>query len=199
MDLKLTINECISHFDVDLEMNNAEEAIREENHESIVDCVIEELDLDDWDGDLETASRRVLREYESWMEDRINDEIDVKIAQQIKEHISKHLEGGIISSHPEEMASLEQALLQKVKHHNLELDYPSFELAGLVYSNELPDSPFMYHQTTWETDENYRTFLKTNYVQITTLTLELLHQYQVAALGMIPNVATIVEERWKCI
>ncbi len=71
----------------------------------------------------------------------------------------------------------------KVKHYNLELDYPSLELAGLVYSNEVPDSPFMYHQTTWETDESYRTFVQAYYAQITTLTRELLHQYQVEALG----------------
>lgn len=199
MDFKQQIILCISHFDVEVEMKTAEEAIREENHESIVDSVIEELDLDDWDGDLETAPRRVLKEYESWMEERIDDEMDVKLAQQMKEHVSKFFDEATISSKSEFMASLEQALLLKVKHYNLELDYPSLELAGLVYSKELPDSPFMYHQTTWETDEGYRTFVQTNYEQIITLTRELLEQYQVEALGMIPNVVAIVEESWKCI
>lgn len=79
MDAKKTqINLCIEHFNVEVEMKTAEETIREENHEGIIDSVIEELNLDDWTGDLVAAPRRVLREYESWMKERIDDEIDQK-------------------------------------------------------------------------------------------------------------------------
>ncbi len=75
---KTQINLCIEHFNVEVEMKTAEETIREENHEGIIDSVIEELNLDDWTGDLVAAPRRVLREYESWMKERIDDEIDQK-------------------------------------------------------------------------------------------------------------------------
>lgn len=185
---------CIAQFNAEAEVAEAEKTIRAEHHDSVVDDVRVELDLDDWDGDLDSASRKVVREYESWMSERIDDEFDSAMEKQIKEHIDTFFDAAVISAKSNEMASLEKALLLKVKQHTMELDYASLELAGLIYSDTIPGNPFMYHQKAWETDKDYRTFMEKHYEQIVTLSQQLQEQYRVNTLRLIPAVKDVVEE-----
>ncbi|MBA9087280.1 hypothetical protein FHR92_003764 [Fontibacillus solani] len=197
MELQQQITLCINEYNVDQQLKKAEAVIREEYHDSILATVIDELGLDDWDEDLETAPEEVLSEYESMMQERIDVTIDDQIADQVRAHIKAFFDETTPTLYPEEMASLEKALLLKKMKSFLEFDAHSLRLAGLIYSDKLPHSPFVFHQISWATDDNYRSFIQMNYEEIITLTQDILEEHQAQTLGTIPNVEAIIKERWQ--
>jgi hypothetical protein len=197
MELQQQITLCIHEYNVDQHLKKAEAVIREEYHDSILATVIDELGPDDWDEDLETAPEEVSSEYESVMQERIDDAIDDQLADQVKAHIKAFFDETTLALYPKEIASLEKTLLLKKKKLCLEFDAHSLGLAGLIYSNKLPYSPFMFHQFSWTTDDNYRSFVQMNYEEIITLTQDILEEHQAQTLGTIPNVEAIIKERWQ--
>lgn len=189
-------NKCSEQFDPKSLMEAAIEDIRFASHDNVVDQIIDDLNLEYWDGELAGASQRVRNMYNDLMDDFIDEEMDNVLEQQMKEHISQYFDDSLTAVYSEEIDGLTQALWLEIKRTRVEVMHADLEIIGLMYSDTIPGFPFSYHESRYQSDEKYRHFIHDNYIRIVTIRERLLKQYQVDSISLIPNARKMIREEW---